>query len=89
MLLAGAAWITSANTLTLSMQLQLPDAMRARGMAMYQMAIMGAGAAGAALWGQIATWTQVGWSLSLAALSAPLCMAAVMRWLPEPTPARV
>lgn len=89
MLLAGAAWITSANTLTLSMQLQLPDAMRARGMAMYQMAIMGAGAAGAALWGQIATWTQVSWSLSLAALSAPLCMAAVMRWLPEPTPAKV
>jgi MFS family permease len=89
MLLAGAAWITSANTLTLSMQLQLPDAMRARGMAMYQMAIMGASAAGAALWGQIATWTHVGWSLSLAALSAPLCMAAVMHWLPEPTPARV
>ena len=83
MLLAGATWIVSANTLTLSMQLQLPDAMRARGMAMYQMAIMGAGAIGAAVWGQLATWSHVSWSLSLTAISAPLCMAAVIHWLPE------
>lgn len=86
MMLGGAAWITSANTLTLSMQLQLPDHMRARGMAMYQMAIMGAGAFGAALWGQIATCVNVSWSLTLAALSAPFWMTVAMRFLIDAQP---
>ena len=51
----GMAWITVANSLTVSAQLALPDWVRARGMSIYQMAIMGASALGAALWGQVAT----------------------------------
>jgi MFS family permease len=72
MCLAGAAWISSANTLSVSAQMGLPDWVRARGMSIYQMAIMGASAFGAALWGQVATVTSVPISLTLAALSGLL-----------------
>ena len=48
MLLAGMAWITIANSLSVSAQLALPDWVRARGMSIYQMAIMGGSALGAA-----------------------------------------
>ncbi|GKT22936.1 hypothetical protein AVHM3334_10020 [Acidovorax sp. SUPP3334] len=54
MVLGGMAWITTANSLSVSAQLALPNWVRARGMSIYQMAIMGATAAGAALWGQVA-----------------------------------
>jgi len=37
----------------------LPDWVRARGMAIYQMALMGGAAAGSLLWGQLAAWTNV------------------------------
>jgi predicted MFS family arabinose efflux permease len=54
MALAGMAWISTANTLTVSAQAGLPGWVRARGMAVYQMGLMGGSAAGAALWGQVA-----------------------------------
>ena len=41
----GAAWISAANSLTVSAQLALPDWVRARGMSIYQMALMGSTAA--------------------------------------------
>ena len=62
------AWITTANSLSVSAQMALPDWVRARGMSMYQMAIMGASALGAALWGQVATLTSVQTSLLVAAV---------------------
>ncbi|SDP67894.1 Predicted arabinose efflux permease, MFS family [Rhodoferax sp. OV413] len=82
MLLAGAAWITTANTLSVSAQMGLPDWVRARGMSMYQMAIMGASAGGAALWGQVATVGSVQTSLLLAAVCGVSGMALVNRLLP-------
>ncbi|MDR7379876.1 MFS family permease [Rhodoferax ferrireducens] len=82
MLLAGAAWITTANTLSVSAQMGLPDWVRARGMSMYQMAIMGASAGGAALWGQVATVGSVQTSLLLAAVCGVSAMALVNRLLP-------
>lgn len=81
MAVGGAAWLTTANALSVSAQLSLPDWVRARGMSMYQMAIMGASALGAAVWGQIATWSSVPWALGLSAISACLVMlAASWRW---------
>nr|WP_315428531.1 MFS transporter [uncultured Albidiferax sp.] len=82
MLMAGAAWITTANTLSVSAQMGLPDWVRARGMSMYQMAIMGASAGGAALWGQVATVGSVQTSLLLAAVCGVSAMALVNRLLP-------
>lgn len=83
MFLGGAAWITTANTLSVSIQMGLPDWVRARGMSMYQMAIMGASASGAAIWGQVATWSSVPVSLGIAALTSVLCMALVNRLRPD------
>ena len=79
MVVAGMAWISTANSLTISAQLALPNWVRARGMAIYQMFLMGGGAFGAALWGQIATWTDVRSSLLGAAGCALLALMATMR----------
>lgn len=68
----GIAWISTANTLTVSAQLTLPNWVRARGMSIYQMALMGGAAAGSALWGQVAGWTDVPTALLAAALVGPL-----------------
>ena len=93
MALGGAAWITTANTLSVSAQLSLPDWVRARGMSMYQMAIMGATALGAAVWGQVATWTNVPLTLGIGAASGILTMAIATWRMPDrgviddPTPA--
>ncbi len=81
MLLNGMAWITCANSLSVSAQLALPDWVRARGMSMYQMAIMGASATGAALWGQVATLATVPASLVAAAVSGSICMLLAQRWV--------
>jgi MFS family permease len=70
MFVGGLAWITVANSVTVAAQLALPDWVRARGMSIYQMAIMGSSALGAVVWGRIAEWTTVPTSL--------LCAAAAM-----------
>ena len=79
MVLAGMAWITTANSLSVSAQLALPNWVRARGMSIFQMSIMGATALGAAVWGQVATVTSVHLSLALAALTGVMAMALVQR----------
>ena len=79
MILAGMAWITVANSLTVSAQMALPDWVRARGMSIYQMALMGSTAAGAALWGQVATWTSIHESLVIAAVTSVVLMALAQR----------
>ncbi len=83
MLLNGMAWISCANSLSVSAQLALPDWVRARGMSMYQMAIMGASALGAALWGQVATVTSVPTGLLVAALSGTVTMLLAQRWVTD------
>jgi len=82
MFVAGTAWISVANSLTVAAQMALPDWVRARGMSIYQMALMGSSAVGAALWGQVATWTSVPVALAVAAASGTLAMALAQRLLP-------
>lgn len=82
MVAAGAAWLTTANSLTVSAQLALPNWVRARGMSIYQMSIMGATAGGAALWGQVASFSSVRASLGVAAVSGVLVMLLVQRLVP-------
>jgi MFS family permease len=79
MMVAGVAWITVANSLTVSAQMALPDWVRARGMSIYQMALMGSTAAGAALWGQIANLTNIHESLAIASVSGVVLMAIAQR----------
>ncbi len=73
MVVAGGSWIMVANSVTVSAQLALPDWVRARGMAIYQMAIMGGTAFGAVTWGKLADLTSV--SESLAICGAALLVA--------------
>jgi MFS family permease len=67
MVLVGMAWISVANSLTITAQLVLPDWIRARGMAIYQTALMGGSAAGSLLWGQVASWVNVPAAVAAAA----------------------
>ncbi|MBT9475156.1 MFS transporter [Polaromonas sp.] len=73
--LSGGVWLCVVNTFTMSAQLVLPNGMRARGMAIYQMAIMGGSAVGAALWGQVATHFSI-----KTALLASAAMSLVVLW---------
>ena len=74
MVALGVAWITTANALSVSLQMGLPDWVRARCMSMYQMAIMGASALGAATWGQVATHSTVKTSVCMGAASGLVTM---------------
>ena len=85
MLAAGMAWITVANSLAVSAQMSLPNWVRARGMASYQMAIMGASALGAALWGQVATTGSMRTALFSAAASGVLVMLLAVRYVRDGT----
>ncbi|MBG9390020.1 MFS transporter [Caenimonas aquaedulcis] len=79
MALAGMAWMTVANSLSVSAQMVLPDWVRARGMSIYQMALMGSTAIGAALWGQVANLTNIHESIAIAAVSSVTLMAIAQR----------
>jgi quinol monooxygenase YgiN len=79
MFFGGIAWITVANTLTVQAQMALPDWVRARGMSIYQMALMGSSAAGAAVWGQVAAMSSIHHSLAIAAVSSISLMALAQR----------
>ncbi|MBN8492160.1 MAG: MFS transporter [Burkholderiales bacterium] len=68
----GMAWISTANSLTLAAQVALPNWVRARGMAIYQMALMGGAAAGSFLWGQVAGVTSVRIAVCAAAVVGPV-----------------
>lgn len=83
MVLGGATWLTTTNTLSVSMQFGLADWVRARGMSIYQMTIMGGSAMGAALWGQVATWTSLSTSLCVATVSALVTMWLAVRLYPD------
>ncbi|MBL8342332.1 MAG: MFS transporter [Rubrivivax sp.] len=59
MFVIGMAWISVANSLTVSAQMAMPDWVRARGMSIYQMGLMGGAACGSLVWGQVASWIGV------------------------------
>ena len=82
MVVAGMAVISVANSLVVSAQMALPNWVRARGMSIYQMALMGGSAFGAALWGQVAAFSSVTASLVAAAVSGVVVMGLVRRCRP-------
>jgi len=75
MVVIGMAWISVANSLAVAAQTALPDWVRARGMSIYQMSLMGGAAAGSLLWGQVASWTSVQTAVVIAAV------AGVVVWM--------
>jgi len=83
MALVGMAWISVANSLTVSAQMVLPDWVRARGMSIYQMALMGGASAGSLLWGQVASWRSVPESVASAAAFGALMLFVLRKRLLE------
>jgi predicted MFS family arabinose efflux permease/quinol monooxygenase YgiN len=83
MFATGMAWITTANSLGVSAQMGLPDWVRARGMSMYQMSLMGGSAIGAGVWGQVATWATVPTSLLIASVTGVLSLMLVNRYMTD------
>ncbi|MFO1268383.1 MAG: MFS transporter [Rubrivivax sp.] len=59
MFVVGMAWMSVANSLNIAAQVAMPDWVRARGMAIYQTALMGGATAGSLVWGQVAGWIGV------------------------------
>ncbi|CAG2153623.1 Enterobactin exporter EntS [Cupriavidus yeoncheonensis] len=78
--LVGMAWISTANTLSTSAQLALPDWVRARGMAVYQMALMGGTALGAMLFGNVAARFGVQAAIVSAAAAGAVLLPIVRNW---------
>lgn len=83
MMVSGMAWITAANAMSVAAQMSLPDWVRARGMSIFQMSLMGATAAGAAVWGQIATVYGIHDALIVSAISSVLLMTLAVRLTPD------
>jgi MFS family permease len=76
MFVSGMAWISVANSLTVAAQMALPDWVRARGMSIYQMALMGGSAAGSVIWGQVAEMVGVRESVLAAAAFGVVVLVA-------------
>jgi len=79
LVLMGSCWISTANTLAVSAQLALPDWVRARGMSIYQVALMGGVALGAMLWGQVAAASSIEWAIALAAVLGSVVLLLTWR----------
>jgi predicted MFS family arabinose efflux permease len=75
LLLTGVAWIAALTTLTVAAQLLLPQWVRARGLAVFLVVLIGAQALGSLLWGVLAT--RFGLAASLTAAAVLLVGAAV------------
>jgi predicted MFS family arabinose efflux permease len=78
MVVVGMAWISVANTLSISAQQVLPDWVRARGMSIFQMCLMGGAASGSLLWGQVASLSSVKWAVLGAAMFG-VCVVLALR----------
>ena len=74
MLVGGFAWLTVANSISISAQLALPNWVRARGMSTFQVALMGGAGIGAAVWGQVAALADVRTALATAAVSGGIAL---------------
>jgi MFS family permease len=74
LLLSGVAWIAALTTLTFAAQLCLPDWVRARGLAIYLVVLIGSQALGSLVWGLVAS--HFGLVVSLTASAALLVVAA-------------
>ncbi|WP_174396017.1 MFS transporter [Mycolicibacterium sphagni] len=75
LLLTGVAWIAALTTLTVAAQLLLPQWVRARGLAVFLVVLIGAQALGSLLWGMLAT--HFGLATSLTAAAVLLLVSAV------------
>lgn len=78
--LAGIAWISAVTSLNVSAQLAVPDWMRGRGMALYQMAIFGSMGIGSVVWGRLGEEVGTANAMLIAAAGALAALVLTWRW---------
>ena len=78
--IAGATWIASLATLSVSAQVALPDWVRGRGLAIYITVFFGCLTLGSAVWGEVAEWIGLPYAHFLAAAGAVLAIPLTWRW---------
>lgn len=81
LVVAGVAWIATLSTLNAAMQVALPGWVRARGMAAYILAFMGAQAVGSFVWGLVAADSSLPLALTISAVLL-IAVAATVPLLP-------
>jgi MFS family permease len=67
MLISGAAWIAVLSSLQVSAQSSVPAWVRARALSVYILVFFGTMAVGGLIWGLVANWVSITFSLSVAA----------------------
>ncbi len=77
MVLFGVGWVAAASTAQAAAQLVAPPWVRARALAIYQLAFNGALAAGSLLWGWLGGWLGLQVAMAVAAASAAVLAFAV------------
>jgi MFS family permease len=78
---AGLAWMALVSRMNAALQLFLPNWVRARGFAVYQVVFAGGQAIGALVWGQVTTLLDLRAAYLLAA-AAMIAGVLSVRWLP-------
>jgi hypothetical protein len=81
LIVTGVAWIAVIVSLNAATQAFLPDWVRARALAVYQMVMFGSFAASAALWGALATWLGTAQAFALAG-GVLVVLTVAGQWLP-------
>ncbi|SDZ06637.1 Predicted arabinose efflux permease, MFS family [Nitrosomonas sp. Nm58] len=76
----GVSWILAVSSLNISAQVALPDWVRARGLAIFQMVFFGAMTAGSLGWGQVAEIAGLPLALIASGLLALLLIPATWRF---------
>ena len=79
-LMIGVGSLAIMSTLMLSAQVALPDWVKARGLAVVQMAFSGALSVGSLAWGALANRIGIPWSLALAAAGLAAASMLTLRW---------
>ena len=80
MMLFGVGWVAAASTAQAAAQLVAPAWVRARALAIYQLAFNGALAFGSLLWGWLGTMIGLQQTLGIAALTCAVLAVAVRRY---------
>jgi MFS family permease len=77
---AGVSWIAGVATLNVSAQEALPNWVRGRGLALYITVMFGSMTVGSAIWGQLASVTNLSWAHFAAGAGIVLAIPLTWHW---------
>ena len=84
MLIGGGVWVMAMTSLNVSAQIAVPEWVKGRALAVYQLVVQGSIAAAGLLWGAAASRSSIPFAFNMAALFMVLGLAAALRFrLPE------